>query len=363
MKIEILDNYKKYNINFFIHPPSEFLQALYKASLEKELVKLCEELGYTPDEEIMEQTEEMTSKLSRFSKQELKYFFNINGGIGYRCLLKFIVNNFDIVTVKEIIEHIEKSDENVFLYNMIGGYIDENLYKKKDYDINDVKNDIHKMKEIIEKSEIDDTETKKNIIECLENPEEAKQRYCMILRQFYDKSYKSHEKDILEILDCHRQKYEKSFKEDPKFFFSQYLSRSLENINPGNVYIHISYFQEVGVSFTDGENHPTWLSIGMYLDRLFGKTAVKEKLQKFFKLLSDKRRIDMIDLLGERPHYVYEMAEKLGLTSATISYHTNFLFQLGLVKYERYDHRLYYSLDKEKLRELFELAKKSLLHE
>lgn len=49
------------------------------------------------------------------------------------------------------------------------------------------------------------------------------------------------------------------------------------------------------------------------------------------KALSDPSRLDILTLLREKPHYNREIAEKLGLSPATVMHHTDLLLQSGLV--------------------------------
>jgi DNA-binding transcriptional ArsR family regulator len=51
------------------------------------------------------------------------------------------------------------------------------------------------------------------------------------------------------------------------------------------------------------------------------------------------------------------------MSAATTSYHLTTLQQLGIVDFERYDHRFYYHLNKDKLKELFNEAMKAFMHE
>ena len=56
------------------------------------------------------------------------------------------------------------------------------------------------------------------------------------------------------------------------------------------------------------------------------------ELLDFFKALSDETRIKILALLMKEPYSVEEIAEILGLTSATISHHLSKLTKAGLVR-------------------------------
>ncbi len=60
-------------------------------------------------------------------------------------------------------------------------------------------------------------------------------------------------------------------------------------------------------------------------------TQTFEELLNFFKTLSDQNRLRIIGLLAEQPLSVEQLAEKLGLTSSTVSHHLSRLSKAKLV--------------------------------
>lgn len=57
----------------------------------------------------------------------------------------------------------------------------------------------------------------------------------------------------------------------------------------------------------------------------------RKLLLNISKALSDPSRLDILNLLREKPCYNREIAEKLGLSPATVMHHTDLLIQSGLV--------------------------------
>lgn len=359
--MRILDNNKTYQVSIEINLVADFIEAIFLTAKKDDLLKIGDEMEFKIHGDFNEFLSNMEKNISRFMKQELDYFFDFNiGGIGYLGFLNYFYENTDIQDINQMINIIEASDTETFIFNItrsiIDDYIDiteqKHLFKEKNYT---------KLIDIISKKE-NDLVIKEKLIESIENPIEAKQRFCLLLRQFYQKSYKIFENKILDTLTHEKDKYEKLLKKGAKFFFTQYTKNDISFYSSEKTLIFPSFSKHVGVcSFL--RNKQSILIIGIKNNDFYGKKAVKERLHRFFKVLCDKKRLDIIDLLGERPHYVQEMAEKLELTSATISYHLNFLFGLDLVYCERDEHRIYYSLNKEKAHEMFDEAVKLLLHE
>lgn len=354
----ILDKNTYKKVKFCVHPPMEFLYAMYDVAKEKELYAVFEEFNFTPDEEVRMIIGDIKNNISSYNLQELKYFFYMTETIGH-ILPSFIINNPQISDVQEMISTIENSDEKLIMFYLVRKIVIENSMEYRiDFNWEEVRNSIPKMIDLVSNISINNKEIKEKLIECLMNPMETKQRYCIMLKGFYNKAYKYIEKFIIRELNIARDKYEEYFKENSSEFFKTYFKMDLVNS-----IVHISFFKHTGWSsygINDFENID-WIVLGVYSDRIFGKDALKERANKFFKVLSDKKRIKMIELLAQKPWYGHEMAKKLKLTPATVSYHLSLLLELNMVNFNRNENRMYYSLNREKVDELFDESKKSLL--
>lgn len=75
-------------------------------------------------------------------------------------------------------------------------------------------------------------------------------------------------------------------------------------------------------------------------------------MQDFTKALSDARRMEIFLLICEKPRYNRELAERLGLSPATVMHHTDALIQSGLIVLapgETGQKRVYFQVCREKL--------------
>lgn len=70
---------------------------------------------------------------------------------------------------------------------------------------------------------------------------------------------------------------------------------------------------------------------------------------ELFKILSVDKRIEIIELLKEKPLSVNVLAEALGITQSAVSQHLRILKAAGLVRDERQGYWIYYSLNREAL--------------
>lgn len=101
----------------------------------------------------------------------------------------------------------------------------------------------------------------------------------------------------------------------------------------------------------------------VYLDFALPKdsdTQMQNTL-RILKLLSDKSKLEILLSIKKSPAYGAELARKMNLTTATISYHINALVQEHLIKLERINNRIYYSINPQALQALVDYIKKELL--
>jgi DNA-binding transcriptional ArsR family regulator len=83
------------------------------------------------------------------------------------------------------------------------------------------------------------------------------------------------------------------------------------------------------------------------------------RLAEIFKALSDPTRLRLISLLLEHEVCVHTLEAVMGMTQSAISHQLRYLRQLNLVRYRKEGRHVYYALDDEHVRALFE---QGLLH-
>jgi DNA-binding transcriptional ArsR family regulator len=86
-----------------------------------------------------------------------------------------------------------------------------------------------------------------------------------------------------------------------------------------------------------------------FMTRLEGENEIEKNLN-IFKNLSDRTRYEILKLLLKRDHFGQEIAQELSITTATVSYHMNYLAAVRLVEITRKDHKAYYRLNKEAIK-------------
>lgn len=94
---------------------------------------------------------------------------------------------------------------------------------------------------------------------------------------------------------------------------------------------------------------------------LYKSTAItEEQALKLLKLLSDKSKFEILSYTSEKNAYGAELAEMLGLTTATVSHHTSELHIAGLLNIEKHGNKIYYSKNQQTIDNLLEYLQKRL---
>ncbi|HWT76473.1 MAG TPA: winged helix-turn-helix domain-containing protein [Mobilitalea sp.] len=75
----------------------------------------------------------------------------------------------------------------------------------------------------------------------------------------------------------------------------------------------------------------------------------KEDVINVGKLLSDKSKVEILEIISKKPCYGKEIANELNLSTATISYHVNALLKIGFIKADLISNKVYYSSDKDRI--------------
>lgn len=152
----------------------------------------------------------------------------------------------------------------------------------------------------------------------------------------------------------------------------------LKNVpdNPFGYQLHISFFRpfELGLyADLSAENKvvssPYELVIGvLYGEHLQPRNPYlpdsiddSELYINALKLLGDRRRFEIMSYLSQKPAYAGELVKYSGLTAATISHHMSQLAEASLIRLEKIDTKVYYSVNKEMLEKCLDYYRRELI--
>lgn len=358
------------NIRFAYNEALEFIVSMGMVACEDQMVALAEDYNIEMDPLATSFHEETQTRLSPHTLRELHFFFKyhfLHKGLDF-AFYKLICLSSELQSVEEWITRLEQIPAEKVVSEMVYGvYYDtlDELLQGLDWEI--VKTDIHLLSEIVKntKPQPDVAAAHEPLLECLAHPEETKLRYMQLIRLFYRDAFAPWKDRLRDESERAALSYQELFHANPERFI-----REINKLDP-SIYdvpttFHISFISQVGnhkLTFNNGGSWSSWVIFGIHNDRVFGPAADRAKTELFLKAFSDKRRLDFLLLLRERPHYGQEIAKALGITPAAVNYHANFLFFLDILEMKREDHRMYYHLNKDKLRELLAITSRVMLEE
>jgi len=85
--------------------------------------------------------------------------------------------------------------------------------------------------------------------------------------------------------------------------------------------------------------------------------------EETFKVLANRKRLEILQLLKNRKLSVNEMVEMLGMRQPNLSQHLTLMRQYGLVKVSRQGQKAYYSLADNKITKAVEMIYQFLQHQ
>ncbi|MCI8575670.1 MAG: helix-turn-helix transcriptional regulator [Bacilli bacterium] len=86
-------------------------------------------------------------------------------------------------------------------------------------------------------------------------------------------------------------------------------------------------------------------------------------LANLYKLIGDTTRCRILFALDQKEMCVCDLANVLNMTKSSISHQLAVLRQSGIVKYRKNGKEVYYSLDDDHIKELFEIGLEHIKHE
>ncbi|CRZ33328.1 DNA-binding transcriptional ArsR family regulator [Herbinix hemicellulosilytica] len=199
-----------------------------------------------------------------------------------------------------------------------------------------------------------DTETKWEAVKIFSNQEKYYNEAAGILKETME-LLENNFSEILDELSLEFYDYWNSCMESVDIIktLNEKLKISWDVSESGCIFVPM-IFSPYQISIAlDSENRKEMdlIRIGIALDKRFvvlvDRKFKKEDVVEIGKLLSDKSKVDILELVSGKPYYGKELADALELSTATISYHVNALLKANLLKAEIISNKVYYSINNE----------------
>lgn len=183
--------------------------------------------------------------------------------------------------------------------------------------------------------------------------------------EVFKETFKVMEKDVEKFIEEFRMLVDNN-----KNFIFEVTGLKIFDTWESDIHIYPSFARYNAVSFTSNRSFIfnreklEYMYFGWKFYELVklsrGKNSEVELLNDRLKCFSDKSKFNIIKMLREKPMFGQEIASKLSLTTATVSYHMNALILAKLVYIEKEDNRVYYIVDKDAMEEFFNILRKEL---
>lgn len=281
-----------------------------------------------------------------------KEFYFINISKQEDCVAETLTYNLDMDFIRKLYDHLEEYDENFLRKELllgINGEFEQEVSQKGEL-FNDLLDKVDILSFIDRLDQIDIKEDVKwRFIQVYKNPQACYMRLAEIIMQ-NEEAYNNAYKEVSQIVEKFIENLQKAPEKIPSYL-KETIGIKL-NSNKFIIYPSVSRFHSLTMSQNDGCDilyYGVLFNKLMECSRLIGKG--KAPLINILKPLSDKSKFEIIRLLKSEEMYGQQIAEKLKLTTATVSYHMNDLVIANLVCLERRDSKVYYSLNRKAIKE------------
>jgi len=370
--------YESLSLMKILSQPSPFIRnIMFKRADEYEIVPGPSEEKYVEELQLIE--DEAREDFSQDTDEIKNYFFTKDPNdysfaeilllhIGVCTIFDALSDNISIRDYQKYLKDLPPEKYNNYFYQMV-----RKIGSKTSYDDGKESANISDIFDAIYETDLDDSDKLKLQQFYIHRHEHIEKIFPMLLRAA--KIIKKHEK-TLEAYGKRTIAYTKEEVKDESFidYIMKKMSFGDSCIDCSNeCTINISYLNcnKIGLIIS-GDSikiaHPiaqigAIFSESLTFDKVMmsRRTITQEKALTLLKLLSDKSKLEILELTKSESNYGAQLANKLGLTTATISHHTSALFEQNLLHIEKVDSKVYYKENKDKIRSLIKYLEDTLL--
>lgn len=365
MNSQVLNNSNKYTFNAVASRTWDFicLPLISNKNLESLDPKEIDVYSKIKDPEYKQMLKELKSSLEPYASEIKKYYFEEDTPIVN--LLNIKINFFDFKDLFEFLDEcLTKSVSDLrtsilyatFAREAFAGFQDE-IWKQAA----SVVDNSSEYMTILNDYELA-AETKWHLLTFLQTPYAVINQYADFMRQ------------IEPIFNEFYKPYEEKLQTDGQVFIDELLSLGEnpisalsqgilnDNLIPeGPITVLYSYTNAYAISLYPSVRAP-YIVWGSEVDKVLSlmkdhfEEKQSERLQ-MFKNLGDKTRYDVLKCVANGITSTKVIAEQLGVTSATISYHLSSLTSVKLILLSQQDKKLIQTLNKDLMREHIEALK------
>lgn len=201
--------------------------------------------------------------------------------------------------------------------------------------------------EVINKKDVSN-QTKCFYMRLIQSPKKEMNKFIEMM-QIFIPIYEALKNELIDDFHAFVKWLDPIIQENPIAFIDEHIEfLNVEQYD--NIMINYSLISLVSTQILDDKGINIYLGIMFkkYIDALSQKDDILV-YTNIFKVLSDPTRFAILSLLAKEELYGQEIAERLNVSTATISYHMDFLFSSQLVTMKRRDRKIYYQVNRDNL--------------
>lgn len=322
----------------------ELLASMFRLECHERLLPQNQQKLKLVSEDLTKWVEKSRAKLTDNMKEDINVFFNYESFIGL-SLVQLIWENDCYENIDDFFDFLDQYQAKELIKNFFNtGYVQEEMLQSIDNPV--------EVKSFLDKSSLPEVEKWKLTYFC-SAPDETKKRFITLLKDFYITIFKEN-LDMLQKSHIESINYmEEKLRKNPYEVLQKLIQFDLVNANDKiilfpsyyyNTACLSSYFEDEGrLIYIYGTSQPEFES---------SDEISSEKVLTAIKVLSDENRIKAIQILNTTPCYGYELSQKLGISSSTISHHLSLLSDIGVIVPVREENKVYYQVNKDNIRKL-----------
>lgn len=322
-------------IHFISSPVFELLATMFRIATYEKHMKDEDDDRTGQLNELRKWIEEKRAQLSIEIKKDLALFFDYESIFGL-SLIRFAREN----NVSSNIDEFLRALENLPAAQLFGYFLKTGF-------ANEVRINLENLEETsayIDQSNLPEVEKWKALYLFL-HKEESKKKLIRLFQFFYrcmgndwNHLLGSQEQSIQAVKNFITEKGEAVFMD----ILAAKLLLPTGEMDELTLAPSVSYYDWVFASGTD--RHPFYMYGTHFFDLTQDAVPDKEQIIQAVKALADEHRIAIIQLLSKEPLYGYELAQRLNLSSSTISHHLTTLSSFGFVHAVRRENKVYYEV-------------------